>query len=449
MNITRESNGEMTAILKVDVVKADYSESVEKVLREYRRKANIKGFRPGMVPMGMIKKMYGKAAMLDEINKTVSESIRKHLSDEKIEILGDPLPVSNENDKIDLDTQEDFTFSFELGLAPEVNLGLSKKNKVDYYEITVDEKMKSDYISNYARRFGEFRIVDETTDKELIKGSIAAIDSDGNKSEEGPAAEETSISINIIKDEEIKKLFEAKKIGDNIDFDLRKALPNDYEIAGILKKQKDDVKSVAGLFRFIVKEINRFEPAEVNQELFNKVYGEGSVNSEEEFNAKIEEEIKSNLSRESEYKLMLDLKALCLEKTDLKLPNEFLKKWLLSVNEETTQEQIDKEFDTFAKDLRWQLIRNKVAKDNEIKITEEELHDEAIKVTRYQFQQYGLYYATDEQLHGYAHEMLKREDDARRLAEKVLEEKALLVIKELVKLENKQVTSEEFNKLFE
>jgi len=449
MNITRENIGELNALLKVEIKKNDYEENVEKVLRDYRKKANIKGFRPGMVPIGLVRKMYGRAVQLDEINKLVSESIQKFLVEEKINILGDPLPKSDENELIDFDTKEDFDFTFELGLAPQFELDLSKKNKVDHYDLEIDEKMKNDYISNYTRRYGEFRNFDVTGDTDMLKGNIAAIDDDGNPVPDGPSAEDTALTISVIKDEEIKKDFAGKKVGEYIDFDLRKALPNDYEIAGILKKQKDDVSEINSKFRFTIKEINRFIPAEVNKELFDKIYGEDVVKTEEEFSVKIDEEIAKNLKRESDYKLMLDVKKLALERTEFSLPEDFLKRWLLKVNDKTTEEQIEKEFDSFRNDLKWQLIRNKVAKDNEIRITEEELHAEAENITRYQFQQYGLFYATDEQIHNYAHEMLNREEDAKRIAEKLLEEKAVEKLKELVTLENKKISVEEFNKLFE
>lgn len=449
MNITRENIDQLNALLKVEIIKGDYEENVEKVLRDYRKKANIKGFRPGMVPIGLIRKMYGKAVQLDEINKLVSENIQKYLVDEKIDILGDPLPKADEHELIDFDKQEDFSFTFELGLAPQFELKLSKKNKVDLYELEIDEKMKNDHISNYARRYGEFKNFDITGDTDMLKGNIAALDEAGNTLPDGPSAENTALTISVIKDEEIKKEFAGKKVGENIDFDLRKALPNDYEIAGILKKQKDDVSEINGKFRFTINEINRFIPAEVNKDLFDKIYGEDVVKTEEEFMTKIEEEIVKNLKKESDYKLMLDIKKLVLEKTEFSLPEDFLKKWLLKVNEKTTGEQIEKEFDSFRNDLKWQLIRNKVAKENEIKITEEELHTEAENITRYQFQQYGLFYATDEQIHNYAHEMLKREEDAKRIADKILEEKAIEKLREVVKLENKKISVEEFNKLFE
>ena len=449
MNITRENIDDLNAVLKVEISKPDYEEKVETVLKDYRKKANIKGFRPGMVPIGLVKKMYGRAVQIDEINKLVTESIQKYLSDEKIEILGDPLPKLDENEKLDFETQSDFTFSFELGLAPAVELKLSKKNKVNLHEIIIDEKMKNDYLTNYTRRYGELKQALSTEDKDIVKGKIEAIDSDGNPVTGGPATEETSLGIDIIKDDVIKTMFLGKALNDTVDFDIKKAFPNDTEVAGILKLKKEEAGSITGNFRFTINEISRFHPAEVGKELFDKIYGEGLVNSEEEFMKKLEDEIAMNLKRESDFKLMMDIKALALEKTELQLPEEFLKKWLLRVNENTTQEQIDTEFDNFRKDLKWQLIRNKVARDSEVKISEEELLKEAENITRYQFQQYGLFYVTDEHISNYAKETLKREEDAKRIADKILEEKVILIIKELLKIESKAVTVDEFNKLFE
>jgi trigger factor len=449
MNITRETIDDLNVLLKVEVSKADYEENVEKVLRDYRKNANVKGFRPGMVPIGLVRKMYGKAVQLDEINKAVADNIHKYLSDEKIDILGDPLPKENEHEHINFDTQEDFVFTFELGLVPQFELNLSKKNKVPDYELDIDNKIKDDYVSNYTRRFGEFVNVGSSGDKDLLKGDLFSLDENGNIIPGDVPVEETTLSIDVIKDDKIKKTFLKRKIGDNIDFDLRKAFPNDNEIAGIMKKQKEEVTGIEGTFRFQIKNIQRFETASINQDLFDKIYGEGVVKSEDEFNNKIEEEIRMNLKRESDYKLMIDIKKLALDQTEISLPENFLKRWLVKVNEKTTAEQVEKEFDSFKTDLKWQLIRNKIAKDYDIKISEEELHDEAENITRYQFQQYGLFYATDDQIHNYAHEMLKREDDVRRITDKILEEKAAEKIKELVKLDSKKISIDEFNKLFE
>jgi|WetSurMetagenome_2_1015567.scaffolds.fasta_scaffold00006_85 trigger factor len=449
MNITRENIDDLNAVLNVKIEKADYQENVEKVLKDYRRKANIKGFRPGMVPIDLIRKMYGLAVKVDEINKAVSENIHKYISDEKIEILGDPLPKSEEQQNLSFETQDDFSFSFELGLAPALEIDLGKKNKVPLYEIIVDEKMKNDYLNNYTRRFGEFRKAETVEEKDILKGKIEALDDLGNPVPEGPVNDKSTLAVDIIKDEEIKKEFIGRKENDAIDFDLKKAFPNENEVAGLLGKNKEEVSTLEGKFRYKIAEITRFHNAELNQELFDRIYGEGIVSSEEEFMKKIEEEISVSLKRETEFKLMQDIKKLVLDSTAMSFPEEFLKKWLLRVNEETTSEQIEKEFDSFKHDLSWQLIRNKVAKDNEMKITEEELQGEAEKITRYQFQQYGLFYATDEQIANYAKETLKREEDAKRIADKILEDKVLIKLMDLVKTDDKKVTADEFNKLFE
>jgi trigger factor len=443
MNITRENTDDLNAILKVEVEKTDYEGNVEKVLRDYRKKANIKGFRPGMVPFGLIKKMYGRAVQIDEINKVVTENIQKFLTDEKIEILGDPLPRPDENENLDFDTRESFTFSFDLGLAPAFETKLSKKNKVTYYEIAADDKMRNDYLDNYSRRYGRFEKADTSEEKDILKGKIEALDENGDPLPDGLFADDTTLSVELIKDSEIQKQFIGKKAYDTV------TLPNDNEIAGLLKRKKEEIEKIDGNFRFTINEISRFRKAELNQELFDRIYGEGVIKSEEEFRGRVDDEIAATLGNESDYKLSLDLKKLAIEKSEFELPEEFLKRWLLKVNENTTEEQIEKEFGNFTQDLKWQLIRNKIARDSEIKITEEELKKEAENITRQQFRQYGLFYATDEQVSNYAIETLKREEDAKRIADKILEEKVILALKEMVKLETLTVSTDDFNKLFE
>ena len=449
MDISRENRDDLNAVLTVKLGKTDYEGKVETVLKDYRKKANIKGFRPGMVPIGLIRKMYGTAVKVDEINKMVSENIHKYLIDEKIEILGDPLPVIDQNEKIDFVTGDELSFSFELGLAPAFEMDLSEKNKVSFHEIIIDDKMKNEYVSSYTRRYGEFRTADISEEKDILKGEIEAITDTGEIIPDGISAEETTLAVDIIRDEEIKKTFIGRNENDSIDFNIRKAFPNNGEIAGLLKKETKDVENLEGNFRFTIREISRFYPAEEGPELYNRIYGEGVVSTGEEFMKKIEEEISANLTRESNYKLMQDIRKLAIEKTEFTLPEEFLKKWLLRVNENTTSEDIEKEFDKFREDLKWQLIKNKVAKNTGMKITEEELVKEAENITRLQFRQYGLFYATDEQITNYAKETLKREDDAKRIADKILEDKVLENLKETVKVENVSITVEEFNKLFE
>lgn len=444
MNITRENIDNLNAILKVEVRKSDYEENVEKVLREYRRNANMKGFRPGMVPIGLIRKLYGTAAKVDEINKLVAENLYKYIKDENIQILGDPVPSDKQDESINFETGEDFNFTFEIGLAPEFELKLGKKDKVTYYEIIIDEKIRNDYVNNYTRRYGRYVNAELSEETDMLKGRIEPADEMARFS-----ADNVLLAIDIIKDEEIKKEFLGKKPGDSIIFDLKKAYPNVNEIATMLRISKDQAAKVEGTYKFTIEDIMRFQPAEIGKELFDQIYGEDVIKTEEEFYAKIDEEISASLANESNYKLSLDLKKLALEKTKFDLPEEFLKKWLKKVNENATGEQIEKEFDTFKEDLKWQLIRKKIAQDYDIKVTEEEMRKEAENITRYQFNQYGLFYATDEQISKFADEMLKKEDDARRIADRILEEKAIEKLKELVTIETKKVTAEEFNKLFE
>ncbi len=441
MNVTRENIDALNATVRINIVKPDYEEKVEKKLREYRRTASIKGFRPGHVPFTMIKKMYGTTVLVDEINTIVSESLSEFIKNEKLDILGDPIPKHDEH-SFDPANSEEFTFSFELGLAPEFEVSLSKKQKLTRYLIEPDAKMIADYVDNYARRNGEFVKIKTSEEKDVLKGSV--VSADGSITND-----DASLSVDLVKDETLKKEFIGKGEGDTVTFDIRTAFPNDYEIAGILRKQKDEVKDLNGLFTLTVREVTRFMPAENDQALWDKVYGEGTVTSAEEFEAKVTGEIRQYFSRETDYKLRTDARDTLLKKTAFELPEEFLKRWLLRVNEKTTAEDIEKDWDHFRDDLRWQLIKNKVAKENGIKITDEEILAEAKEFTRAQFSQYGLYYATDEQITSFAKDMLKKEDDARRIAEKVLDTRVLDIVIEAMKVEDKQVSAEEFNKLFE
>jgi trigger factor len=446
MNITRENIDAQNLILKVQVSKADYDQKVTEVLNDYRKKASIKGFRQGKVPFGMIKKMYGPSAQVEEINKIVSTSVSEFITNEKLEILGDPLPVADEN--LNFESQEDFEFSFEIGVAPEFEIKLSPKNKIPYYEIKIDEKLRNEFLENYTRRYGEYLSADIVEADDLLKADINQLDKEGNIIENGLYAANSTLSVSVIKDESIKSSFLGAKVGEIVDFDIDKAYPNDYEKAGIFQKKKEDAGDINGVFRVKINAINRFKKAELNQDLFDKIYTDGDVKSVEEFMKRVEEEIKSNLSKESDYKLGVDIKKLTVDKTSFTLPEEFLKKWLIKVNKEISLEDVEKDFPHFLEDLRWQLIRNKVASINELKIEDEELKEEARNYTRLQFQQYGLYNAPVEQIDQYALEILKREEDYKKIAEKILEDKVIGKIKEMVKVEPKKVSTEEFNKLF-
>lgn len=447
MNITRENIDELNAVVKVQIEKADYEKKVEDVLKTQRRKAQIKGFRPGMAPIGLIKKLYGKSVLFDELNKLVSENLSKYITDEKLDILGDPLPQETTLD--DLDEKTDFTFSFDLGLSPQFEPSFTKKNKIPYYIITPDEKMKEGFIENHRRKHGEFVKNEVATDKSMVKGALIALNDEMEPLEGGISVNEASILLSVIADETEKNLFIGKSAGDKVIFNIRAALPNDTEIASLLRMKKDDVKEVGGNFSFDISEISTFEPAKLDAEFFGKVFMSETEMTEADFYQKIQDEIEQSLSKESEHRFRIDAIEHAVEKSGIELPEDFLKRWLLNVNKELTPDQLDKEFDGFRKDMKWQLIRNKIARGNEIKVSEEDLMKEAMAVTRAQFMQYGLYYVTDDQLAGYASEILKKEDEARRLADRVLDTKVVDWIKENVKVDEKKVSSEDFNKLYE
>ena len=450
MNITDEKVDNLNAILKIQIGKEDYESRVGDVLNDYKKKARLDGFRPGKVPIGLIKKMYGKAVLIEEINKIVSESISKYLIDKDLNILGEPLPSDKEQKTIDWDNQTDFEFAFDLGLAPEFDMNLSKKDKIPFYEIKIDQKIRDTYTEKYTRRYGTFTPVEMAKEKEMLKGSIRQIDAEGNITENGIYAEDTSFSVEIIKDKKIKGKFVGARIKDVINFDIKKAFPNDQEIASILYINKDDVPALSPDFQFTINEISRFENAGLNQEFFDKAFGKDKVKTVEEFEILVENEIKNNLTREEEFKFSLDVKEKTINKLEIELPVEFLKKWLFRINEgKVAKEDIDKDFEKFEKDLKWQLIKDKVIKENEIKVAEDEALDYAKKVTLMQFQQYGMTNIPDEQLEKYARELLKKEEDNKRIYEKKYEEKVIEFIKELVKIDHKEVTADEFNKLFD
>lgn len=449
MNITKENSDELNAVLKITVEKNDYEEKVRTVLNDYRRKAKIDGFRPGKVPAGLIKKMYGTAVLVEEINKIISESISKYLIEEKLNILGEPLPGEKEQ-KIEWDKQTEFEFLFDLGLAPEFEVNLSKKDKIPYYNIKVDKKLIDSYTDNYARRFGQFKSVDKVEKTEMLRGKIFQIDKEGKIKENGFSNNDATISLGIIKDDNVIKKFAGKKAGESIDFDIKKAYPNDTEIAAILGVNKENIADIDPLVRFKIKDISKFENAEINQDLFDKAFGKDKIKSEEEFYNKIREEIQSNLEKESDYRFVADVKQQMLKKMELSLPEEFLKRWLLKANEDKlTPDQIGKEFELLAEDLKWQLIKDKIVKDHDLKVTEEEVLEYAKEVTLMQFRQYGMASMSDEQVEDFAKKMLKKEDDKKRMYDKKFEDKTIAYIKENVKINEKKVSTDEFNKLFE
>lgn len=450
MQITKENVNGLNAVLLVRIEKADYQEKVGEVLKDYRKKVKMDGFRPGKVPAGMVSRMYRLPVMVEEINKLVSDSISRYLSEEKINILGEPLPNEDQQKDIDWEKQADFEFRFDVGLAPELVVNLTRKDKVPMYEIQIDKKMIQDTRDSYAQRMGSMIPVDAVSGNEIIVGDFVQVDKEGNPVEGGIVSEGARFSMEVIRDGKTKTAMTARQSGDTVDMDVRAAFPNDTEIASLLKIDKSTVPEIVPNFRLTIREISRFEKAVINQEMYDKLYGEGIVKSEVEFEEKIREELTKGLARDSEYRFTIDAKKLLLKKLRFDLPAEFLKRWLAKVNEgKFTPEQISGDYPKFEDDLKWQLVRDRIVKDQEIKVEAEEIKAQAREMALMQFQQYGLMDVPEENLNNYAAEMLKNEDELRKTHDRLSEQKVMTFIKKTVKVDNKQITLEKFQKLFE
>ncbi|MEN8118782.1 MAG: trigger factor [Bacteroidota bacterium] len=454
MEIIKDQIDELNANIKIQLVTEDYNPKVESALKDIKKKANMKGFRPGMVPMGLVKKMYGQSVIVDEVNKLISESLTKYIKDENLNIIGEPIPSEKQQTPIDFDTQKEFEFIFDIGLRPEFELTLNKKLKIPFYNIQPDDELINRYIEQHTSKHGTMNSIDEVIEGAFMKGDFVQLDEEGNNLEEGIVKEMASVSTDHLKDEEIKKAFIGAKINDEVKVDFRTAFSGDSEFAGILGVDKDNEEVLSSNYKYIIKEISKFDKAEVNQELFDKVYGEGEVKSEEEFKEKIIAEIKLNSVRDSDYKFLLDAREKLISKIEVPLPEDFLKRWLLmkEENKEINKEEFEKDFPKFMQDIKWQLITAKVVEEQKIEVSPEEVKDLAIQYTEMQFVQYGLPAGSfpKEQLEQYATEQfLKKEDEVRRLYDKKFEDKVVAFIKETVKLDEKEISVEDFNKMFE
>lgn len=447
MEVVKNQIDELNATLTVHVTKDDIAENVEKSIKEFRRKANVPGFRPGHVPAGLVKKMYGNAIIAEELNKIVSSSLSEYLVAEKLNVLGDPLP-SEKQEQVDFATQDKFEFVFDIGLSPEFEVKLTKRDKVNKYLIKVDDEMIAKYIESYQQRFGSFQNAKKSSEESMLKVDLVQLDEKSEILTDGVAVEDASISIKIIKDDKIKKQFVGVEEGTIIDFDLKKAFPNDAEISSLLNIEKEKVEELGAQFRATVNEVKEFAKAEVNQSLFDNVFGDNAVKDEKEFKARIIEDIRASFSRETKFKMMLDIREKLAEKLEISLPEDFLKRWIIATNKEVTAEQIEEEFPRFITDLKWTLIKSKIAKENELKVSEEELKSAAKQQLLAQFSQYGMSYIPDEYLDKYAIEMLQKESEANKLYEQEIEDKVVDFVAEAIKTEEKEVTIEEFNELF-
>ena len=441
MNITFENADKVNGLMTITVEENDFKEAVEKTLKDYRKKANVPGFRPGQVPMGMIKRMYGTAVKMDAINRVVGQEMYKYVKDNNIQMLGEPLPHEG-NEAVDIEKPAPYTFQFDLAVAPEINVKLSGHDKIDYLTIDVDDKLIDQQVRMYASRGGSYQKADDYQDNDMLKGDLRELDK-----ENGIELSEALVMPTYIKDEDQKKLFEGSKLGDIITFNPRKAYQSDAELASLLKVDKADLGFHTGDFTYQITEISRFSPAEVNQELFDQVYGKDAVKDEKEFRERVAEEIKAQLQQNSDWKFLQDLRAHCEKKAGkLTWPDELLKRIMKQNNPDKGDDYVEKNYEGSVKELTWHLIKEQLVSANDIKISDEEVKAAAREAARAQFAQYGMSNVPDEYLDNYAQDMLKKEENVQGFVDRAIDQKLIEVMKNVVKLNEKTVSLDEFNK---
>ena len=451
MNISFENSDKVNGLLTITVEEADFNASVEKTLKDYRKKANIPGFRPGQAPMGLIKRQFGASVRYDAVNKFVGEQLYKYIQDNNIQMLGEPLPSAKQETPADIEKPAPYTFVFDIAVAPEINMTLDGRNKIDYYTIKADDKLINEQIEMYQSRAGKYEKAEEYNAElnDMLKGDLRELDAEGNTKEGGITVEGAVLMPSYIKVDEQKNLFNNAKPGDIITFNPRKAYPEgEAEISALLKIDREVAKDLESNFSFQITEIQRFVKAELNQELFDQVFGEGTVKSEDEFRAKIAEGLKPQLEANSDYKFMLDVRTYCENKVgELTWPDELLKRIMLLNNKDKGEDFVEKNYAESIKQLKWHLIKELLVKANEIKIEDADVKAAAIEMARMQFAQYGMTNVPDEYVENYANELLKKREAVDNFVERAIDVKLAAALKSTVSLNNKEVTLDEFNEM--
>lgn len=448
MKISFENPDKVNGLMTIAVEEADYKENVEKTLKDYRKKANMPGFRPGQAPMGLIKRQYGAAARMDEINKLVGKEIYKYVQDNNIQMLGEPLP-SEKQEPQDLENGTEFTFYFDIAVAPEMKVSLTGRDKVDYYNIIVDDKLVDQQVDMFASRAGSYEKARTYKNNDMLKGDLRELDEAGNTKEGGITVEAAVLMPTYIKVDDQKKLFDGAKLGDIITFNPRKAYPdNDTEVSSLLKIERDTVKDMTSDFSFQITEIQRFAKHAVDQELFDQTFGEGVVKDEKEFREKIAEGLKRQLATDSDFKFIQDVRAHCEKKVgELTYPDALLKRIMLSNNKDKGEDYVEKNYAQSIKELTWHLIKEQLVKAQNIKIEDADVKEAAKEAARAQFAQYGMNNVPEDYIENYANEVLKKGDSNDALVDRAIDRKLTAVLKTVVKLNEKEVSLEDFNKL--
>lgn len=445
MQVDKQVIDQVNATLKIQLVKADYQEKVEKTLKDYRKKANIPGFRPGMVPAGLINKMYGKSILAEVVQNMVGESLYNYIKENNLNILGEPLP-SMEQPSIDFEAQEDFEFDFDIALSPEISFTLNKKDSVPYYKIEITEKMIDDQIKSIAGRSGAYEKAEKSEEKDVVKGTLKEIVAEGD----GILVDEAVMMPSYFKNDEQKSIMVGLEVGASVTINPSIAYDNSVsELASLLKVSKEAAENIKSDFEFTVTEITRFKEAEIDQKLFDQMYGEGVVNNMDEFKVKIRESLESQFAPESDYRFMVDAKNVLLKKLkDVEFPVEFLKRWILTTKENQNPETVENDMPKMIEDLKWHMMKEQIVKDNNLQINEDALLDTAKKVTRAQFAQYGMMSVPEDLLAGYAADLLKKEESRNNIIDQAMSEVVANYLKDIIKLSEKKIDIEEFNKLY-
>ena len=448
MNISFETPDKINGLMTIVLDEADYKEDVEKTLKDYRKKANVPGFRPGMVPMGLIKRQYGTAVKADAINKVVGEQLQQYIRDNKIQMLGEPLP-SEQHEAQDLEKDSTFTFKFDIAVSPEFTCELSASDKIDYYNITVDDALIDRQVEMFASQMGSYVNADHFEGNDTIKGDLRELDENGNTKEGGVTVDSAILMPLYIKDEEQKKLFDDAKPGDIITFNPRKAYAeSDAEVAALLKISREEVAEHTGDFSYQVTEINHFQKHEVNQELFDGVYGKGNVADEQAFRDKIAEGLKAQLATDSDFRFIQDVRAYCEQKVGkLEYPDALLKRIMLANNKDKGEEYVEKNYEASIKELTWHLIKEQLVAANGVKIGDDDVKAAAKEAARAQFAQYGMNNVPEEYLDNYAGEMLKKADTVEPLVNRAIDRKLTEALKGVVSFNEKAISLDDFNKL--
>ena len=451
MNVSLQNIDKVSALLTVKLEKADYQEQVDKSLKSFRQKAQIPGFRKGMVPMSLVKKMYGKSVVAEEVNKLLSDKVYGYIKDNDLNILGEPLPNEDKQPEIDFDTMEDFEFLFDIALAPEMKAELSAADKIDYYTIEATDEMVNTQVKSYTQRNGKYEQVAAYEDKDMLKGLIAELDENGNTKEGGIQVEGATLMPAYMKNDEQKAIFAGAKVNDVLVFNPSVAFDGHAaELASLLKMEKEAVAEMKSNFSFQVEEITRFVEGELNQEIFDQVFGEGAVTSEEEFIAKVKESIAATFVADSDYKFLIDVRKALVEKAGkLEFPDALLKRIMLLNNKEKGESFVDENYDKSIEELTWHLIKEQLVKENDVKVEQDDVINMAKEATKAQFAQYGMLTVPDDILDNYAKEMLKKKESIDGLVNRVVEVKLAAALKNKVKLEPKTISMEDFNKMFE